>query len=532
MLNISLGSLLMRNRYYLFLLLTFLTTSPLSLQAMDERDTSYKTCIPSKLVPTHEDLALAKEVLEKGYFVHLAPLDLQKENFVLKSGATVPITLMRYQIHVPLTKVFRPCVYFSLNSVITEHANIAVSVRNYAVLIPTTYLLDKVVNLYPADTAIWGKEIDLKSIKGCTVFARTGCYDFTKNNWETIDLKPFEGSIHQVVNTFITEKTGHPIILVDAPEGYQPYCDQALCGKTDLNNPKLFDFFLKDKSYLSFGHETCPQKLGVGPWLAFYHTFYDDFLRLWKQTPYNLCPVEPKLMNKYRVAPYVTLAECGLPEMERMLVGAEEIADDFNTVQKPKILNAIQNFKNLIVAKTTNHEFNNRPINFILAARLADTSYECFKSAIESDSFNPEREEISVLYWLTRYTNKFHGVCYLDEQEELNNLTTAGKALQEKVSRKGYNWTYTRFLDSFISSLNGTPQTQKEFSYYIYPALEKISFLLPKTGTIQLKFKDRLVSLNFKEHLKTRELNIPENIWREGSDLPLFSNDCFAKDSY
>lgn len=524
----------MQVRYFLFFLLILLTKSPLSLHAMKVEIDALPNTGTHKIASTVAAKALAKEVLEKGYFVHLAPLNLPEENFILKSGMVIPITdtLSGEKKYLPVEKAFRPCIYFSLNCAIDEGGKDEdLAARKFAVLIPTSQLLDKVVNLYLADTAVWVKELDLKCIPECVVFAPPGNYE--GSNCGTIDLQIFEGSIHKAINNFIGTKTDHLIQLKVVAEGKDPYYDQALCKGTDLNNPALFNDLFENKPYLSFGHEACPKKPGIGPWLKFYSDFVDDFLRMWKQGIYARGKVaEPEFMKQYRTAPYIALAEFGLSEMEKMLMGTGDIETDFTTIQKPKIQVALTNFKKYITLNNSKPAFTNRLIDIIrLVDVFAHSRYNCFESVIETPAFANEKEEIQVYYWFRRYICKFHGVLLLEEKDELTQLEVAGQALRRKVTEQGYTWTYMRLLNAVMGSLCTGSCTQ-EFNVYSCEALKKIAYLLPKSGSVNAKFLDRFLPSDFKALLKNKGFNIPQGIWNAGTNLPEFSSNRLYQDSY
>jgi len=497
---------------------------------------------------------LAEDLLNSGYFVHLTRMNLFSEGTDLKliGGALIPVTVNIQGIlnlcnllmpdkgefaqlgeslpdqettYNPNPGAFRPCVYFSLHGALIEsHSDFQVEERRYAVLIPAQALKPWIVNFSPNDTAVWKPTIDLRKIDGCVVFAPAD--DIPEGlDMGGIKLETYTGILPNAVNNWLQKNTGKYVKFFDAPEGQEAYYDQALVDGHDLMSPEVFSDFLRQHPLISFGTEKAPKRIGFGSWIGFFNVFVEEFERLYKFGAYKDCEVGPlAFAKKYRVEPWVVLAQEGLKSFEETLIKLEEpsILEDFQKIQKPKIVRAIANLGNYANYQKKESKFSRaylqRPYASYFVTRLVDYPYSFVQKVLANSALTEIKEETDALYWMMRFTTRFHGVLPVDEMDELKELERAASVLRQKVNEKRANFFYIQFLNSLRILLMTGPRSV-EFQQHFLTGLNILAPALPDSGKCFLRHKGGEGSLDLKRTLLEYGLKVPQSTWEKGLQI-------------
>lgn len=549
-------------KIFLLAMIAFLFSLPTfaMMESMDreyrEKDNFAAVVVSSGPTLLNQDLekgqCLGNDLLENGYFVHLTRMNLfdKESDLKLRGGTVVSSTLQAFTLgqlmqqkttYILVPDSFRPCIYFSLQCALSQsHSGFKVEERTQAVLIPVRTVLSKVVNFAPHDTAVWAPEIDLKITEGCILFTPFGKIP-TGLDVGYITLQSYTGSLPMAVNNWLTENTGKCITLVDAPENIDNRHEKALLQGHDLLDPRLFDAYLRTHPWVSFGYEKTPKRNGFGPWLGFFHTFVEEFLRLYKYGAYKYKQVEPPtFVNKYRVEPLVAFAERGLTNFEQMLDshGEKSIEADFQKHHKRKIKLAIDNLRNYAVHNTKDERLDAkkkylmRPYSADLVFRLSDHPYSFVKDVLDDKAFVTIREEMESLYWLCRYTDLFHGVLPIDDTDLLGEMNRAAKALRRKTLKGKLDFFYVQLPNCICVSYITGPRTP-EFKSHFLKGLSILSLALPKTGSITYHCANKDNTIDLKAYLNRNGLEVPEEIWGKGLDkLPEIKSPHRSEDAF
>lgn len=507
--------------------------------------------VVSQNLDLEEGRSLGSELLENGYFVHLTRMNLfeKESDLKLRGGTVVPLMINAFALgqfiqkttYISVPDSFRPCIYFSLQCALSQsHSGFNVEERTQAVLIPTRAVLSKVVNFAPHDTAVWASEIDLKATEGCILFAPG---EKIPKNLDVgyITLQPYTGSLPIAVNNWLIEHTRQCVTLVDAPEGQDNLHEKALLKGHDLLDPRLFGEYLRAHPLVSFGSEKAPKRSGFGPWLGFFHTFVEEFLRLYKYGVYKDKQVQlPTFVKKYRVEPLVVFAERGVTNFEQMLVthGEKSILADFQNHQKPKISLAIENLRTY-AAHNANHEnmalkekYLNRPYSADLVFRLTDHPYVFVKDVLDDNAFVTIREEMESLYWLRRYIDLFHGVIAVDDQDVEREMARAAAALRSKAIKGNLDFFYVQFPNC-ICAFYITGHQIPEFKPYFLKGLSILAPALPKSAKVPYRCIDKDDAIDLKAYLYRNGLEVPKEIWNKGlNKLPVIKSPNKGEDAF
>ncbi|OJX12362.1 MAG: hypothetical protein BGO77_00235 [Caedibacter sp. 37-49] len=504
----------------------------------DQTKSTFHSSIPTMLKPEQE---IAQKILQEGYLVHVAPLNPFENDLILQAGSAVPIYMQMPRLNVkklveykPNQNSFRPCLSFSINGIIGDHGEINVSDRTYAVLIPLRNLAERIINLYPADTAVWGN-VDLKEQEGCIVFAPkkqlTEDLKKLKTGPHKVEVQAYSGKLADTVEAFLKKTTGFAVKFQDAPKGLEIFYDKALAKGVNLNVLNLFDSFLATRPYVAFGHESGSLKSGLTHWLRFLNKFNDDFLRIYKQGMYKEHPAaDLDLIRKYQVESLIVLAEHSIIAVQDLLTASkkEEILEDFKARHLPKLNLALTNVRNYHACNKEKKVYQNRVINFSdTIVVLGNSPYTWVNKVLSHPSFQEVQKVFEVVYWFNRYiSHHCHGHVKVDENDELTMLQKSSALLKESFSADGYNWSYVRFCYTIVGGLQGIPQTETN-KEHIEKAMTLVMPLLPQSGSLDLKGPNKETSkMDLKQFLDQNKIKLPEILWKQGisKEFPIFQS--------
>jgi len=470
---------------------------------------------------------VATDLLNNGYFVHLTRMDLfsKETNLKLYGGAVVPVTLLNLPtIYVPNPSSFRPCIYFTLHTTLSNSfTEFQVEQRSQAVIIPAKFLVDKVVNLSPNDTAVWASEIDLRKIDGCVVFINQETELPAVLNLGGIKIERYKKSLPDAVKSWLKANTGKCLELVDAPKGKEALLDKAILGEHDLTDPRYFDDFLKSHPYVSFGYEKTPKRHGFGPMISYLHTFCEEFAKKFKFGIYQMGGgASPRFVDKYRVEPLIALATHLLTRLEEQLIaqGNDTMVQDFMGIQKPKILRAIANLTNYVSVNSSKESYKKRPYTTDVGLRLVDYPYDFIKIVLADGAFSEIREELEAIYWFWRHLSEPLGVLPVDEHKPLEKLGLIAEEIRTKVTSTRGNFFYIQLINSLSIFSGNPPYTRAETEHYLL-GINAFARALPYTGEVPFAAIDSARNVNFKQSLSQKGIKVSSNIWAKGiKDMP------------
>ena len=489
--------------------------------------------------------AIAADLLENGYLVHLTRMNLFSEqtNLKLYGGALVPLTtfeitdtMRKRTTYIPNPDSFRPCVYFCLHTALSENSldpNVGAYIQ--AVLIPAKRLRDRIVNLFPNDTAVWAPEIDLRQMEGCVIFSNQETILPRDLDVGGIKIERFEGVLSSAVKTWLRKNTGKCIDLVKAPMGKEALLDKAILAGHDFTDSRYFGEFLQLHPYVSFGYEKTPKRPGVGPIISYLHTIVLEFSQIFRYGIYKNYPaVTPYYVNKYRVEPLIVFAQHALTLLEELLTtqGNELMMQDFRNKQKPKVLRAIANLQNYVQANIEKPNYQQRPHTLDVALRLANYPYGFVQMVLRDNAFSEIREEIEVVYWFWRYLGEPLGVLPVDDLRPLMHLARLAQEIRLKIAEGRGHFIYVHLLNTIgafaICMLDTLDYKEKYAS-----ALSAFATALPRAGEFTYKTNDATNAIKFKQKLERAGIKIPQDVWDKGiTTLPQFVSSRNGKDSF
>jgi len=545
------------NKFYYKLLWPIVMAFPFLSSSIGgvDKDAGLGATSPSRLVNGHETpkdavhlaagCAIAADLLENGYLVHLTRMNLfgEQTNLKLYGGALVPLTTfemtntMRKSItYTPNPDSFRPCIYFSLHTALCENSldpNVGAYIQ--AVLIPAKLLRDRIVNLFPSDTAVWASEIDLRQIEGCVIFPNHETIFPKDLDLGGIKIERFEGSLSSAVKTWLRKNTGKCIDLVKAPEGKEVLLDKAILDGHDFTDSRYFSEFLQSHPCVSFGYEKTPKRPGFGPLISYLHTIVLEFSQIFRYGIYQSYPVvTPYYVNKYRVEPLVVLANHALSLLEELLIkqGNELMVQDFRKKQKPKVLRAIANLQNYAQANIEKPNYQQRPHTLDVALRLANCPYGFVQTVLKDKAFSEIREEMEAMYWFWRYLTEPLGVLPVDDLSPLMHIARLAQEIRLKITEGRGHFLYIHLLNTigaFAICMVDTLDYKEGYA----SALSAFAPALPRAGAVTYKTKDSTTDLKFKNNLESVGIKIPQEVWYKGiTEMPNFVSSRNSVDSF
>lgn len=528
------------NKFYYKLLWPFVMVMPFlltSIGALDD-DTYRGDSSPSFSVlghknpkdPTHlaAGRAIAADLLENGYLVHLTRMNLFGEpaNLKLYGGALVPLTtievtntVVKRTTYIPNPDSFRPCVYFSLQTALNENSTDPhMGVYTQAVLIPAKLLKDQIVNLFPNDTAVWAPEIDLRHMEGCVIFSNRETILPKDLDLGGIQIERFEGALSLAVKKWLRENTGKCIDLIKAPAGKQALLDKAVLDGHDFTNPCYFDEFLHSHRCVSFGYERTPKRPGLGHLISYLNTIVLEFSKKFGYGIYKKYPAEaPYYISKYRVEPLLVLANHVLSLLEELLLekGNELMVQEFRNTQRNKVLRAIENLQNYVKANIEKPTYQQRPYTLDVALRLANHPYNFVQTVLANKAFSEVHEEMEAMYWFWRYLTEPLDVLPVDELNPLAHIAKLAEEIRMKITEGRGHFIYIHFLNTvgaFAICMLDTPNYKEKYT----SALSSFAPALPRAGKVSYKTKDSTRDINFKQNLESVGIKIPQDVWNQG----------------
>lgn len=502
---------------------------------------------------------LASQLMTEGYFVHAVRQNLFDYDLTLNAGSMLPITanfggmadallsLLGGQLssedqaslagitsmavkttYLPNPDQFRPCLYFTLNCLVEGHEGLDLSSYNSVAFIPTAELLPDVVNLYPSDTAVWRRTLDLKTIPGAVLMVPESL-ETPEGDTGSLKVIKYTGNVTEATNHFLDEhKPGMRIALESAPEGSESLLDRAMLQMVDMGRPEPFSEFLANPA-ISFGHEASPLRSGLGPVLKTLNLLVNDFNEMWKiglLTEYPGISKGPKFLTKYRVEPFHALGKVLQSELERLLglFDRPEVLADYLEVEKPKIDRALSNFDNYIKhnKKTGNskeiaraRKWETRLYSFEVSLRLADFPYEVAAKVLNDSSLDGVREEMATHYWFIRSLNSFYGVSPVDELNPQEHLKIAAETLQAKLQGGGFSWTYAQYLNS-IMALGMVNKGREDYKRLYLEGLKTLVPTLPAEGRITVRTAEGNNTVAVADTLRGFDIPLEKKFFKKG----------------
>ncbi len=519
---------------------------------------------------------LARQLLTEGYFVHAVRQNPFDYDLTLTAGSMLPMTAnfggmaerMRSLIggrltsedqellssalsmgvrttYLPNPDQFRPCLYFTLNCLVENHAGLDLSSYNSVVFIPTAELLPDVVNLYPSDTAVWRRTLDLKTIPGAVLMVPESLSTPEVDAGE-LKVISYSDDVSEATNRFLDEHTpGMRIRLESAPEGCESLLDRAMLQGADMGRSELFSEFLANPA-VSFGHEASPLRTGMGPVLKTLNLLVSDFNEMWKiglLKEYPGISKGPKLLTKYRVEPFHALGKVLQSELERLLdlLDRPDILADYLEVEKPKLDRALSNFDNYIKhnTKTDNpkeiaraRKWQTRPYSFEVSLRLADFPYEVAAKVLNDKSLDGVREEMATHYWFIRSLNSFYGIVPVDERNPQEQLKIAAEMLQAKLQGGGFSWTYAQYLNS-IMALGMVNKGREDYKRLYLEGLKTLVPTLPAQGSLTVRTAEGINTVLVADTLRGFDIPLGKSFFKNGlKRVPTLETSLPANNAY
>lgn len=513
-----------------------------------------------------------RKAMTSGYFVHAFPQNLSQYDWTLRAGTMIPVTvdmggmgamllsaldgvmsaadtqkvrgIMRGVGSNPVTTFqvnpdgFRPCLYFTLNSILEPHAASNVSAYTSAVLIPAGELLHDVVNMSPRDMAVWRAEIDLRKIPGAMlVVPEEQAKGVSHPSGLTVYSYKTGRTLSGSVKALLKSKGVEGIVLQDAPQGQETYLDKALVGGVNIETVEAFSELLGNPG-ISFGHEKGPKRAGLGTYIGILQPFAENVNKLCARGFYSKGTSQiPSHYSKYRPEPYLQLAAVALEEMGSLIerLGNQSILDDFTTVQREKMEQVLRALDEFIQDHQSSPEWEKKLYTSDISLRLADMPYEVARRVLDHVSLAPVKEEMETLYWVCRWNQAFpaYGVQAPDSLDVLTQLEAAAGRLRAKLEAGGYSWFYAQYLNHLLA-IYVPGQLVEGFADHYVQALGAIRTTLPQRGWIKVKCGAASVGkVMWKDTLSRFRLELPKDLLAAGlKDTPVLQTPRAQQDAY
>jgi hypothetical protein len=460
---------------------------------------------------------IVKKAMTDGYFVHAFPQNLSEYDWTLRAGTLTPITFR------PNPDGFRPCLYFTLNTLIESHEALNTSVYNSAVLIPSRELLRDVVNMSPRDMAVWRPEIDLRTIPGAILVVPEDQTKGVSHPRGLVYSYKNGKTLSGAVKALLKSKGVEEVTLQDGPQDQENYFDKAMVGGVNIETCDAFAEFLGNPA-ISFGHEKGPKRTGLGPYMGILQPFVENANKLCGRGRYSGIRSH---YSKYRPEPYRQLAAVALEEMGALVerLGNQSILDNFTTVQRGKVEQVLRGLDEFIREHQSSLGWEDKLYTSDIALRLADMPYEVARKVLDHASLDPVKEEMETLYWACRWNQAFpaYGVQPPDDLNVLTQLETAAGSLKTKLDAGRYSWFYAQYLNHLLA-IYVPGQSVKGFADHYLQALRALRTTLPQSGWVKKQHGTAPEeTILWKDTLTDRfGLKLPEDLLTEGlTEIPL-----------
>ncbi|MGB0934836.1 MAG: hypothetical protein ACPGXY_02095 [Alphaproteobacteria bacterium] len=382
------------------------------------------------------------EIYKNFFLVHAFPVNPLDSKLVMTAGGCVPQTyvlpsqLKTTTIYAKHECSSRPCLYFSVNGMISDQPEINMSIRKYAVILPFTELLAKRVNSFsPTDTAIFG-DIDLKKHKGAVLLAPS-TVDATGINSELCTIQTYEGRLSEAVNNYIQEKTEWSLVYKDAPKGIEcAFFDQALLNHGNINTMGYWENLLNAFPHMSFGIESGPMKNVVAYQIRMLNKYCNQFHWFYGLGAYKAQDKKSRMdatknleIRQWALEPLVHLMETTYQFVQKSLSSDQAVGYPKSKIAE--VEKAILNLKNY--SQTTKKK--NRLFSFTAALEwLVYADDKPLKAMLTHKSLRQHADILQAAVYVRRIARSI-ALGQKCKDEDVKNLEKAVKTLSGKYAQ-------------------------------------------------------------------------------------------------